>query len=83
MAIENNSFYFNRTERVSYRARRAMAIDKPDDFVSIISDGMDQSKTNIPHFEGWNLPKVQEQTNLCKFLRIKDDYKETLSNVGH
>ena len=40
-----------------------MAVDKPDHFASMISDGMDQSKTNIPHFQGWSLPKVNMYNN--------------------
>lgn len=26
---------------------------------SVILDAMDQSKTNIPHFQGWRPPKVR------------------------
>jgi hypothetical protein len=39
-----------REERDSYYARRKLAIDKPDEYLSIIIDGTSQSDYSIPHF---------------------------------
>ena len=50
--------YLYRKERDAYYKRRAEAIAKPSERISIIVDGMDQSKTNLPHFKGWQTPKV-------------------------
>ena len=52
-----------RNEREAYYWRRADAIANKDSKLSIILDGMDQSKTNVPHFEGWQTPKVNIVTN--------------------
>ncbi len=37
--------------------RQAGAFDN-DDVLSVIVDGMDQSKTNLHHFKGWRAPSV-------------------------
>jgi len=47
-----------RSERKSYYRRRDSAIMDPTTSTSIIVDGMDQAKTNLPHFRGWSNPKV-------------------------
>ena len=38
----------NRQERQRYYANRQISIEKPREFLSIIIDGMDQNKTNVP-----------------------------------
>lgn len=38
--------------------RRAEAVAEPANTTSVIVDAMDQAKTNIPHFKGWETPKV-------------------------
>ena len=48
-----------REERQDYYRKKAQAKMKPNEFLSLIVDGMDQSKTNIPHFKGWTRPKVK------------------------
>ncbi|XP_076080822.1 uncharacterized protein LOC143051779 [Mytilus galloprovincialis] len=46
-----------RSERRDYYKKKDEALMKPKEVLSIIIDGMDQSKTNIPHFKGWTRPK--------------------------
>ncbi|XP_071151155.1 uncharacterized protein, partial [Mytilus edulis] len=43
-------------ERESYYVRRAQAEMKPKEIISLILDGMDQSKTDLPHYYKWNNP---------------------------
>ena len=43
-------FCSNRQERQRYYTNRQAAIENPEEYLSIIQDGMDQNKTNIPHF---------------------------------
>jgi hypothetical protein len=38
-----------RRQRIKYYKHRRKAIDRPDDYLSIILDAMDQKKTEIPH----------------------------------
>ena len=49
-----------RKERQDYYKKKGEAIMKPGEALSLIIDGMDQSKTNIPHFKGWTRPKVRK-----------------------
>ena len=42
--------YFFRTERKKYYKHAMKARQNPSKYLSIIIDGMDQSKTDIPHF---------------------------------
>lgn len=35
----------------------------PSEALSIIVDGMDQAKTNLPHFRGWCKPKVLKKVS--------------------
>ncbi|XP_078603146.1 uncharacterized protein LOC144877116 [Branchiostoma floridae x Branchiostoma japonicum] len=44
-------------ERETYYERRARAESRRRDYLSLILDGMDQSKSNLPHFKGWTEPK--------------------------
>ncbi|XP_063419269.1 uncharacterized protein LOC134702108 isoform X2 [Mytilus trossulus] len=46
-----------RSERRDYYKKKDEACMKSKEVMSIIIDGMDQSKTNIPHFKGWTRPK--------------------------
>lgn len=39
-----------RKVRVDYRRRRSSAVSDPDSYMSVILDGMDQNKTNVPSF---------------------------------
>ena len=58
-----NYFLFYRQERQHYYTNRQLAIEKPKEVISIIIDGMDQNKTNVPHMirvpkscqNSWNL----------------------------
>lgn len=47
-------------ERESYYVRRAQAEMKPKEIISLILDGMDQSKTDLPHYYKWNNPNVRK-----------------------
>ena len=38
-----------RQERQRYYANRQLGIEKPREVISVIVDGMDQNKTNVPH----------------------------------
>ena len=49
--------YF-RLEREAYYVRRAQAETKPKQILSLIIDGMDQKKTNLPHYANWINPDV-------------------------
>ena len=40
---------FCRQERKRYYSNRQAAIENPSEYLSIIIDGMDQNKTNLPH----------------------------------
>ncbi|CAC5421318.1 unnamed protein product [Mytilus coruscus] len=51
-----------RSERRDYYKKKDEACMKSKEVMSIIIDGMDQSKTNIPHFKGWTRPKVYSCT---------------------
>ena len=42
-------FLFCRQERKRYYSNRQAAIESPSEYLSIIIDGMDQNKTNLPH----------------------------------
>ncbi|XP_062609674.1 uncharacterized protein LOC134271502 [Saccostrea cucullata] len=39
-------------EKTAYYRRKVVSRRRPDKYLSLIIDGMDQSKTNIPHFKG-------------------------------
>uniref|UniRef100_A0A8W8JJX8 DUF7869 domain-containing protein n=1 Tax=Magallana gigas TaxID=29159 RepID=A0A8W8JJX8_MAGGI len=39
-------------EKSAYYRRKTVSRRRPDRYISLIIDGMDQSKTNIPHFKG-------------------------------
>ncbi|KAL3890072.1 hypothetical protein ACJMK2_002369 [Sinanodonta woodiana] len=43
-------------ERESYYVRRAQAEMRPHHALSLIIDGMDQRKTDLPHYKAWNNP---------------------------
>ena len=47
-----------RNEREAYYFRRAQAEQRPKQILSIIIDGMDQKKTDLPHYRDWNNPNV-------------------------
>ena len=55
-----------RKERMDYYRKREEASKKPTEALSIIIDGMDQSKTNLPHFKGWTRPKVCDMQCILK-----------------
>ena len=61
--------YF-RTERDYYYEKRAEAIAQPTQKCSLIVDGMDQSKTDIPHFKGWKKTKVSEEAHFILSYEI-------------
>ncbi|XP_053405149.1 uncharacterized protein LOC128558899 [Mercenaria mercenaria] len=52
-------------ERKYYYRKRDASRKNPDAYMSLIVDGMDQSKTNLPHFTG-RLPKNIKGTDLLK-----------------
>lgn len=56
--FKKNIYSPARQERQAYYKRRADAMANPQAKISVIIDGMDQAKTNIPHFKGWRAPKV-------------------------
>ena len=41
---------YSSAEREQYYQNRVKAEQRPRKYLSVISDGMDQAKTNIPHF---------------------------------
>ena len=43
-------FFYYRQERKRYYSHRQKAIECPDEVISVIVDGMDQNKTNLPSF---------------------------------
>ncbi|XP_078659995.1 uncharacterized protein LOC144904736 [Branchiostoma floridae x Branchiostoma belcheri] len=51
-------------ERETYYERRSRAESRTRDYFSLILDGMDQSKSNLPHFKGWTEPKSAGNTRL-------------------
>lgn len=53
-----NVLILHRAERQEYYRKRLFARENPTQAMSIIVDGMDQAKTNLPHFQGWSCPKV-------------------------
>jgi hypothetical protein len=55
-----------RLEREQYYAARAKAVERPDKFLSIIIDAMDQKKTCVPYF--LNPPK---SLGLDYFMKTK------------
>ncbi|XP_052062389.1 uncharacterized protein LOC127702290 [Mytilus californianus] len=55
-------------EREAYYVRRGMAEMRPNEYVSIILDGMDQNKTDLSHYVKWNNPNVS--TKSCR-IRTK------------
>ena len=50
-----------RQERLHYYSHREAALQSPDKVMSIIIDGMDQSKTNIPLFSRRTSTRVISQ----------------------
>ena len=42
----------------AYYIRRAQAEMMPTRYFSIIMDGMDQYKTDLPHYQGWDDPNA-------------------------
>ena len=42
--------FYCREQRQRYYDNRRLAIDNPREYISTIIDGMDQNKTNLPHF---------------------------------
>ncbi|XP_053401089.1 uncharacterized protein LOC123558034 [Mercenaria mercenaria] len=52
-------------ERVYYHSKREQSRVDPKKFLSMKVDGMDQSKTNLPHFKG-RLPKSINAADLLK-----------------
>ena len=61
--------------------RRAQAECRKSSILSVILDGMDQSKTDLPHFLGWNNPNVSNY-----YLHINGIYlliSLTLSPSGY
>ena len=45
-------------EREAYYMRCGMAEMRPKEYLSVILDGMDQNKTDLPHYIKWNNPNV-------------------------
>lgn len=52
-------------EKTAYYRRRDIARRRPDRYVSLIIDGMDQAKTYIPHFVG-------RKSKVCKHFLQED-----------
>ena len=50
-AVMINLKYFCRAERENYYKHGCKARYAPDKYLSLIIDGMDQSKHNLPHFQ--------------------------------
>jgi len=46
--VEHQYLFFCRQERARYYKNRQLATEKPTEYLSLIVDGMDQNKTNIP-----------------------------------
>ena len=47
--VLNNIFVYCRGERACYYGNRLKAEQEPKKYLSVIVDGMDQAKTNLPH----------------------------------
>ena len=44
-------------ERLTYREHQRLARESPEEYISIVLDGMDQAKLRGPHFAGRGIPK--------------------------
>lgn len=51
-------------EREAYYVRRAQAEMRPNAILSVILDGMDQNKSDLPHYALWNAPSGSGQMKL-------------------
>ena len=49
MGSQVSKHYFNRSEREKYAKHRHKSEKHPGTYLSVIIDGMDQDKTDIPH----------------------------------
>ncbi|KAL5019434.1 hypothetical protein ScPMuIL_003483 [Solemya velum] len=56
MEIRNIHLKEQQMEREAYYVRRSQAEMRPNEVLSIILDGMDQAKTNLPHYAYGNNP---------------------------
>ncbi len=68
-----------RCEREAYMKRRSDAALRPDEMMSAIADGMDQSKLGLPHFKGWRKPKVKKI--LLPELRSQNIYLQNIKQI--
>lgn len=55
-------------EREAYYVRRSQAEMRPNEVLSIILDGMDQAKTNLPHYAYGNNPVVSSLFQIQKYV---------------
>ena len=49
---------------------------RPNSILSLIIDGMDQSKLSLPHYKGWNNPKVGDDMFNVTLSLFKQRYTE-------
>jgi hypothetical protein len=55
---------FVSNERLEYREHQRLAREHPDQYLSLVIDGMDQAKLRGPHFAGGGIPKGAEARGL-------------------
>lgn len=55
-------FMFHRAERKAYHQARERSRREPDEMTCVIIDGMDQSKTGVPHL----IVKDKDSANLAR-----------------
>ena len=76
-------FPSNRREREAYYVRRAEGVTNPSKILSLILDGMDQSKTTIPRFQGTEAPKVLVSfIYLLIFKRLDLNYIVVIAGIS-
>jgi hypothetical protein len=69
-------------ERLAYYQRRSDAVVRPNSILSLIIDGMDQSKLSLPHYKGWNNPKVGDDMFNVTLSLFKQRYTELFRVVS-
>ncbi|CAH1242369.1 Hypp6627 [Branchiostoma lanceolatum] len=75
------AFLHQPNERETYYQRRARAEARQRDYLSLILDAMDQSKSNLPHFKGWTEPKIT--VNFLMVGHTHEDVDAVFSQFSH
>lgn len=65
-----------REQRHYYYFKRDEALADPEETGSMIIDGYDQHKTNVPHFKGYSNPKVTIHRYLYLLITEGEKFSE-------